>query len=69
MVIKRIKEKMNLQKIKDKYIQTELAQKLYSKLKEIRNNDNFATGVVVNCETDENIQKMLNFIEVYILQI
>lgn len=54
---------MNLQNIKNKYIKTDLAQKLYSKLKELWNDDNFDTGIVVGCETDENIQKMLNFIE------
>ena len=54
---------MDLKRVQNNYIKTDLAQKLYATLKSLRDNDNFATGVIVNCETDENIQKMLNFIE------
>lgn len=54
---------MNLQVIKNNYIKSELAQKLYANLKELLNDENFTTGVVVNCETDENIKKMLSYME------
>ena len=51
---------MDLQNIKNKYIKSELAHKLYSKLKELWDDDNFDTGIVVGCETYENIQKNNN---------
>ena len=54
---------MDLKEIKKKYIKTPLAKKLYKKLKGLWDNDNFDTGVIVGCETDKNIQKMLDFIE------
>lgn len=58
---------MTLKELKKTYIKTTLAKKLYSKLKEIWNDENFDLGVIINCETDDNIKKMLYFIKNYSL--
>lgn len=53
----------SLEIVKQEYIKTDLARKLFSKLQALYNHDYFAVGVVSLCETDNNIQKMLDFIE------
>ena len=55
--------KMELQDLKNKYVKTKLAKELFSKIKEISGDEQFTLGVIINCETDKNIKRMINLIK------